>query len=121
MMRLSRILVFSRNILKSKKYNFYTSLIQKVTIRNGALVPMTTKFVINRCDPDYNKRYFTNTSPAQEELVESSIYEKVCEETLDSLSEYFEEIVEIASHLKSADVSYGVRFIKIHTYLLCDS
>ena len=35
-------------------------------------------------------------------------YEQVCNETLDSLSEYFEEIVEEAAHLKSADVSYSV-------------
>lgn len=114
MMRLSRILMFTRNSLRSKKYNFSTNSIQKVTVRNGALVPMTTKFVLNRCDSDYNKRYYTSTSPAQEELIDSNVYEKVCEETLDSLSEYFEELVEVASHLKSADVSYGVRFIEKH-------
>jgi hypothetical protein len=32
----------------------------------------------------------------------------VCNETLESLSEYFEEIVEEAAHLKAADVSYSV-------------
>lgn len=35
-------------------------------------------------------------------------YEKVCDETLDSLTEYFEELVEAAAHLPDADVSYGV-------------
>jgi hypothetical protein len=35
-------------------------------------------------------------------------YEQVCNETLDSLSEYFEEIIEEAAQLKSADVSYSV-------------
>lgn len=34
-------------------------------------------------------------------------YEQVCDETLDSLSEYFEEIIEEAAQLKSADVSYS--------------
>lgn len=34
-------------------------------------------------------------------------YEQACNDTLDSLSEYFEEVVEEASHLKSADVSYS--------------
>jgi len=32
----------------------------------------------------------------------------VCNETLDSLSDYFEEIIEEAAQLKSADVSYSV-------------
>jgi len=36
------------------------------------------------------------------------MYEQVCNETLDSLSEYFEEIIEEAPQLKSADVSYSV-------------
>lgn len=36
-------------------------------------------------------------------------YEKVCDETLDSLTEYFEELIEAAAHLPDADVSYGVR------------
>lgn len=35
-------------------------------------------------------------------------FEKVCDETLDSLAEYFEELVEQAQHLNAADVSYGV-------------
>ncbi|GFG40499.1 hypothetical protein Cfor_06511 [Coptotermes formosanus] len=41
-------------------------------------------------------------------------YEQVCNETLESLSEYFEEIVEEAAHLKAADVSYsdGVLTVK---------
>lgn len=38
----------------------------------------------------------------------STQYLKVCEETLDSLSEYFEELVEKAAHLPDADVTYGV-------------
>jgi hypothetical protein len=35
-------------------------------------------------------------------------YEQVCNETLDSLAEYFETLVEEAVHLKAADVSYSV-------------
>lgn len=42
------------------------------------------------------------------ELVDSVTFEKVCDETLESLCEYFEELVESASHLQSADVQYGV-------------
>lgn len=38
-------------------------------------------------------------------------YEKVCDETLDSLTEYFEELIETAAHLPDTDVSYGVRIL----------
>nr|XP_012225438.1 PREDICTED: frataxin homolog, mitochondrial [Linepithema humile] len=34
-------------------------------------------------------------------------YEKVCNETLESLTEYFEELIEAAAHLSDGDVSYG--------------
>lgn len=40
--------------------------------------------------------------------IDSVFFEKVCEETLDSLSEYFEEIIDNSTYLKSADVSYSV-------------
>lgn len=43
-----------------------------------------------------------------EELVDEITYEKVCEDTLESLCEYFEEIIEDSSHLQAADVTYGV-------------
>lgn len=35
-------------------------------------------------------------------------YERICNETLDSLSEYFEDLIEAAAHLPDADVVYGV-------------
>nr|XP_031834469.1 frataxin, mitochondrial isoform X3 [Nomia melanderi] len=34
-------------------------------------------------------------------------FEKVSDETLDSLTEYFDELIEKAAHLTEADVSYG--------------
>lgn len=48
-------------------------------------------------------------------------FEKVSDETLTSLTEYFDELVEQAIHLSDADVSYGVCFtneiyIKLITY-----
>lgn len=36
-------------------------------------------------------------------------FEKACNETLESLTEYFEHIVEESDNLKSADVAYSVR------------
>lgn len=37
-------------------------------------------------------------------------FDEVCDETLDSLSEYFEQIVESCEHLDSADVGFSVRY-----------
>ncbi|KAF5286870.1 hypothetical protein FQA39_LY00403 [Lamprigera yunnana] len=56
---------------------------------------------------------FSNNSKSRcyctipQESVDYITYEKVCEETLESLAEYFEVIVENAQHLKSADVEYS--------------
>lgn len=51
-------------------------------------------------------RNFCNV--ALSEQIDASLFEKVCEETLESLTEYFEEIIESCPHLISADVSYSV-------------
>lgn len=50
-----------------------------------------------------------STSILSEELVDSNVFEKVCEETLESLTEFFEEIVESKETLKNGDVTYSVR------------
>lgn len=36
-------------------------------------------------------------------------FEEVCEDTLESLCDYFEELIENSIHLKGADVTYGVK------------
>lgn len=53
------------------------------------------------------KNFSTDTGYSTETELSSVQYEKVCDETLDSLTEYFEELVEAATHLPDADVSYG--------------
>lgn len=35
-------------------------------------------------------------------------FEKISNDTLESLTEYFDELIEQAAHLNDADVSYGV-------------
>lgn len=52
--------------------------------------------------------YSTDYGPQQDSL-DYVTFEKVCEETLESLTEYFEFVVEQADNLKTADVSYSVR------------
>lgn len=41
-------------------------------------------------------------------LIDSVTFETVCSETLESLCDYFEHLVEETSFLKSADITYGV-------------
>ncbi|KAL7286853.1 hypothetical protein TKK_0018990 [Trichogramma kaykai] len=45
-------------------------------------------------------------SSSEQELV-SMNFEKISNETLESLSEYFDELIEDASHLQDGDVCYG--------------
>lgn len=42
--------------------------------------------------------------------IDTVTYEEVCQETLDSLCEFFDDIIEESPALKKADVSFGVRF-----------
>lgn len=44
----------------------------------------------------------------ESELVDSNTFEKVCEETLNQLAEYFEELVGSDPKLEKGDVVYGV-------------
>jgi hypothetical protein len=37
-----------------------------------------------------------------------AVFEEVCGETLESLTDYFEELIENADHLRGSDVSYSV-------------
>ncbi|EGI59534.1 PREDICTED: frataxin homolog, mitochondrial [Acromyrmex echinatior] len=53
------------------------------------------------------KNFSITTKHLTESELSSVQYEKVCDETLDSLTEYFEELIEAVVHLPDADVSYG--------------
>ncbi|KAJ4429654.1 hypothetical protein ANN_21855 [Periplaneta americana] len=53
----------------------------------------------------YNQRIVADMAVVKNTPLTPLTYEQVCNETLDSLSEYFEELVESAPHLKAADVS----------------
>lgn len=68
----------------------------------------TTK-PINLWDQN-NTRIFQRTcTSGSGNQTDSFKFEEVCEETLESLCDYFEELVESSTHLKGADVLYGVR------------
>lgn len=65
------------------------------------------------CGLERNKNLIYNYSTSSN--AKSLEFEKACVETLESLNDYFEELVENSEHLKSADVSYSVMF-SIITY-----
>lgn len=48
----------------------------------------------------------------ESELVDSNTFEKVCEETLNQLAEYFEELVGSDPKLEKGDVVYGVSLMR---------
>lgn len=59
----------------------------------------------------YHKHKWYSTV-VESELVDSNTFEKVCEETLNQLAEYFEELVASDPKLEKGDVVYGVSFLR---------
>uniref|UniRef100_A0A1B6F532 ferroxidase n=1 Tax=Cuerna arida TaxID=1464854 RepID=A0A1B6F532_9HEMI len=64
---------------------------------------------------------YSTDSPTEE--IDSITYESICEETLDSLCEFFEDIIENTLELKTADVAFGdgvltVNLGKFGTYVI---
>lgn len=55
-----------------------------------------------------NYSTISNSDQVVEQQVDPAIFDKFCNETLESLCEYFEELVEEAPNFKKADVTYGV-------------
>lgn len=57
-------------------------------------------------------RHYTNQTETDAScLVDSVTYDRVCSETLDGLSDYFDELTENATDLTGTDVAYGVRTV----------
>lgn len=66
----------------------------------------------------YFREYSSNpTSDHQPQATEVDplVYDQICSETLESLSDYFEELVESSSIFKGADITYSVS--KVHSTL----
>ncbi|XP_068631335.1 frataxin homolog, mitochondrial [Battus philenor] len=55
------------------------------------------------------KSFSTNTSSTSQpsQIVDPLVFEEICNETLESLCEYFEEILERTSNLQGADVTFS--------------
>ncbi|XP_012539123.1 frataxin homolog, mitochondrial [Monomorium pharaonis] len=98
---LRRILIKKRAILQSNRPSSY---ITGYVNHNVIHFPRkNTRMILQSCI----KNFSTDTGHLTETKLSFVQYEKICEETLDSLTEYFEELVEAAEHLPDADVSYG--------------
>lgn len=76
---------------------------------------------------DLNKRLFSSGKLPQETASQDMVgtalldlvsYETICSDTLEGLCEYFDELVELAPHLKNADITYSVSFSAILMPLL---
>ena len=73
---------------------------------------------VKQCELKLNiKKYSANPNDfIAEALVDSNTFEAVCAETLESLCDYFDEIIEQTSHLNTADVTFGVKPFKLNLY-----
>lgn len=104
----------TQNILKSVR-------IVSQTTHNSIQSPVEIKSYCNFTHKFWIKhsriqiRQYSNPLPPSnnldEALVDANTYEIVCNETLEALSDYFDEIVESNPALKDADIIYGVSFL----------
>lgn len=68
--------------------------------------------LINKSENESCIRHFCTPKidPIAASLIDLATFETVCSDTLEALCDYFEEVLEKSSNLKSADVTFGVSF-----------
>lgn len=54
------------------------------------------------------RRLSTSSDNPQAEYVDPVVFEEICNETLESLCDYFEELIDQNPSIKGADVTYSV-------------
>ncbi|XP_030752535.1 frataxin, mitochondrial [Sitophilus oryzae] len=97
-------------LLSKRKYNGSIQFNRTLSIANGSqhnifqLIKLSQDKVIFKTDL---KTCFYSVLSEEEDLVDTNTYDKVCEETLDSLAELFDEIVANESKFEKGDVVYG--------------
>lgn len=65
-----------------------------------------------RTSPTLHSRQYSSMNPNDfiaTSLIDSVTFVAVCSDTLESLVDYFEQIIDETSTLKNPDVTYGVR------------
>lgn len=64
------------------------------------------------------RQYSSNSTTDSLEVVDQVTFEEICNETLESLCDYFEELIEQSPNLKGADVMFSVSLMITITYTL---
>lgn len=88
-------------------------IISQVALRRYSYVSSrnTSRNIIER-------RFASSSSSTQVCEIDPAVFEEICSETLESLCDYFEEIVESDPNLKGADITYSVSMIKMSLHSL---
>lgn len=76
-----------------------------IAAHSGKRVDRNVPFLCNTSIVQFSSN--NNSSFSSEQELTSVQFEKISDETLESLTDYFDEIVEQAGHLPDADVSFG--------------
>ncbi|XP_073943268.1 frataxin [Choristoneura fumiferana] len=91
-----------RNILRTSRW------LARHNRQINSLVPVFRKYAyVRTIAPSLKAEYSTPTTNIPETEVDPVVYEEICSETLESLCDYFEEVIEDAPHLKGADITYS--------------
>lgn len=92
-----------RNILRTSRW------LARQNRQINILVPVFRKYAyVRTVTPLLRAEYSTPTTNIPETEVDPVVYEEICSETLESLCDYFEEIIDDAANLKGADITYSV-------------
>ncbi|KAL1491933.1 hypothetical protein ABEB36_012451 [Hypothenemus hampei] len=109
--KFNKIVYHIRNLQKNRKLSsFYTNFTPLKLEKCSNLLLKLDKFVnLNTTNPNNtsHKRLFSTTE------FDSNTFEKVCEETLHKLADYFEDLIANDPKLAKGDVSYGAGVLTI--------
>lgn len=104
--RQSRVLIRILGQLTRHRITPTTSTIFKYHKLNSNCVTRNFSSVFSK-SPEYS----------DEPIIDLATFEPICEETLESLTDYFEEIIDADEKLSTADVSYSVSEMKFSKLL----
>lgn len=118
----SKTTAFSR--LNSSKFNRYSETVRPFSIQHTDLRQQNLNsfpfrdeqyFILNRCVVQHNcfRRSFASEIKSETRDLPQVDFEHYCAETLESLTDYFDELVEKFKEFEAADVMYKVMQIVI--------
>lgn len=90
--------------------HFIRPAVPTICTSSAIVTPSSARLMVHNILSKTILHYCTNVTHIAQEI-NSSYFEKVCAETLESLTDFFEELVENRSGLESADVCFNVSLI----------